>query len=114
MGKEGYPMRAVTTLVVSMAFFASPASATITIRNALINPCGLTVTGHIQPRARKVTLKISPCKTVDVPVLSNGQFSWQGMEFPTTCIIEVSAGRDKKIAMVRNCESRGLAAPAGS
>src|ERR1700730_957536 len=113
MDKEGYPMRAVTTFLVCIAFVASPASAAITIQNAQINPSGLTVTGHIQPPASKVTLTISPGKTVNIPVSSNGEFTWQGMEFPTTCIIEVSAGRDKKTAMVRNCGAQGPAGPAG-
>jgi hypothetical protein len=106
-------MRAVTTLLVCIAFFASPASAAITIQQAQITPSGLSVNGRIQPRAPHVTLTISPGKTIDVPVLPNGQFSWRGMEFPTTCIIKVSAGRDQKTAMVQNCGAQGSAGPVG-
>jgi hypothetical protein len=106
-------MHAVATLVVCIPFFASPASAAITIQQAQITPSGLSISGRIQPRAPNVTLTISPGKTVDVHVLSNGRFSWQGMEFPATCIIEVSAGNDQKTAMVQNCGARGRAGPAG-
>jgi hypothetical protein len=106
-------MRAVTTLLVCIAFFASPASAAITIQQAQITLSGLSVNGHIQPRAPHVFLTISPGKAVEVSVLPNGQFSWQGMEFPTTCIIRVSAGRDQKTAMVQNCGAQGPAGQVG-
>jgi hypothetical protein len=103
----------VIPLLVCIAFFASPASATIFVQQAQISPSGLTVSGRIQPRAPNVTLTISPGKTVEVPTTPNGRFTWQGMELPTTCIIEVSAGSDKKTAMVQNCGVQGLAGPQG-
>jgi len=103
-------------VVIGLGFcivLASPASATITIQQAQITPSGLSIIGRIQPRAPNVTLAISPGKTVEVPTAPNGRFTWQGMELPTTCIIEASAGSDKKTAMVQNCGPQGSAGPPG-
>jgi hypothetical protein len=100
-------------IVVVCIAFASPASATITIQQAQITPSGLSIHGRIQPRAPHVTLTISPGKTIEVPTTRNGRFTWQGMKLPTTCIIEASAGSDKKTAMVQYCGAQGLVGPAG-
>jgi hypothetical protein len=106
-------MRAATALVVCIAF-GSPASAAVIIQQAQITPSGLSISGRIQPRVPAVTLTISPGKTVEVPTARNGRFTWQGMELPTTCIVEASAGSDKTTAMVQNCGAQGSVGPAGS
>jgi hypothetical protein len=105
-------MRVVIALGFCIAL-ASPAPADITIQRAQITPAGLSIAGRIQPRAPNVTLTISPGKTVEVATAPNGRFTWQGMELPTTCIIEASAGNDKKTAMIQNCGPQGPAGPPG-
>ncbi len=105
-------MRAAIGLVVTCIALATPASAEITIYQAQITPSGLSVSGRIQPQVPNITLTISPGKSVEVPT-RNGRFTWQGMELPTTCIIEASAGSDKKTAMVQNCGVQGSVGPAG-
>jgi hypothetical protein len=106
-------MRAAVGFSVYIALVGPAASATITIQQAQITPAGLAVSGRILPRAPNVTLTISPGKTVEVPTAPNGRFTWKGMELPTTCIIEASAGADKVNAMVQGCGPAGPAGAAG-
>jgi len=106
-------MRTALGFSVYIALVGPAVSATITIQQAQITPAGLAVSGRVLPRAPNVTLTISPGKTVEVPTTPNGRFTWKGMELPTTCIIEASAGADKVNAMVQGCGPAGAAGPAG-
>jgi hypothetical protein len=42
-----------------------------------------------------------------------GGFRWIGAEFPSTCIVEITSGEDKRDVVIENCGLPGPAGPAG-
>ena len=108
-------MRITAALLVACAigFSIDPASAAITIQRAQIAGGSLWIGGRIQPRAPKVIVKISPTSTIELDTRPNGTFSWQGKEYPTTCILQVEAGGQSVTALVSGCGQQGPAGAAG-
>src|ERR1700750_1621317 len=87
------------------------ARAEILITTAAITRGELVIVGRVRRlREPTVQLKISPSKTVQVESSSTGGFRWIGTEFPSTCIVEITSGEDKREVVIGNC---GLPGPAG-
>jgi Collagen triple helix repeat (20 copies) len=88
------------------------ARAEILITTAAISRGELTIVGRVR-RAHEpsVQIKINPGKTVQVDGSPTGGFRWVGTEFPSTCVVEISSGEDKREVLIENC---GLAGPPGS
>jgi Collagen triple helix repeat (20 copies) len=110
---RGAAMRITAALLVACAigFSIDPASAAIAIHRAQITSGSLWINGRIQPRAPKVIVKISPTSTIELDTRPNGTFSWQGKEYPTTCVLQVEAGGQSVTALVSGCGQQG---PAGA
>src|ERR1700733_8373596 len=90
------------------------ARAEILVTTAAISRGELTIVGRVRrPRDPNGHIKISPNKTVQVESSSTGGFRWIGPEFPSTCIVEISSGEDKREVVIQNCGLRGPAGPAG-
>jgi hypothetical protein len=108
-------MRITAALLVACAIGVSidSASAAITIQRAQIAGGSLWIGGRIQPRAPKVIVKISPSSSIELDTRPNGAFSWQGKEYPTTCILEVEGGGQSVKALVSGCGPQGPAGAAG-
>jgi collagen triple helix repeat protein len=108
-------MRITAALLVACAtgFSINSASAAITIQRAQIASGSLWIGGRIQPRAPKVIVKISPSSSIELNTRPNGTFSWQGKEYPTTCILEVEGGGQSVTALVSGCGPQGAAGPQG-
>jgi Collagen triple helix repeat (20 copies) len=108
-------MRITAALLVACAigFSIHTASAAITIQRAQIAGGSLWIGGRIQPRAPKVTVKISPSSSIELDTRPNGTFSWQGKEYPTSCILEVEGGGQSVKALVSGCGPQGPAGAAG-
>ena len=108
-------MRITAALLVACAtgFSISSASAAITIQRAQIAAGSLWIGGRIQPRSPKVIVKISPGSSIELNTRPNGTFSWQGKEYPTTCILEVEGGGQSVTALVSGCGPQGPAGAAG-
>ena len=108
-------MRITAALLVAGAigFSIDPAAAAITIQRAQIAGGSLWIGGRIQPRAPKVIVKISPSSSIELDTRPNGTFSWQGKEYPTTCILEVEGGGQNVKALVSGCGPQGPAGAAG-
>ena len=71
----------------------------------------LVIVGRVRrPREPSVEIKISPSKTVQVESSSTGGFRWIGPEFPSTCIVEITSGEDKREVVIEKC---GLPGPLG-
>src|ERR1700728_3893842 len=103
---------AVTT--TCLIIWGETARAEILVTTAAISRGELAIVGRIRrPREPSVHIKISPNKTVQVESSSTGGFRWIGPEFPSTCIIEISSGEDKREVVIQNCGLRGPAGPAG-
>ena len=96
---------------VCVTTWGTKARAEILITTAAIARGELTIVGRIR-RAREpsVQIKINPSKTVQVEGSPTGGFRWIGTEFPSTCVVEISSGADKREVLIQNC---GLAGPAG-
>src|SRR5262245_56071841 len=109
---KGSAMRITAALLVGCAIGVSidSASAAITIQRAQIAGGSLWIGGRIQPRAPKVIVKISPSSSIELDTRPNGTFSWQGKEYPTTCILEVEGAGQSVKALVSGCGPQG---PAG-
>ena len=91
------------------------ARAEILITTAAISRGELTIVGRVRrPREPTVHIKINPNKTVQVESSSTGGFRWIGPEFPSTCIIEISSGEDKREVVIQNCGLPGPAGPPGA
>src|SRR5271163_4644294 len=90
------------------------ARAEILITTAAISRGELTIVGRVR-RAREpsVHIKINPNKIVQVEGTSTGGFRWIGPEFPSTCIVEISSGEDKREVVIQNCGLPGPPGPAG-
>ena len=108
-------MRITAALLVACAigFSIDTASAAITIQRAQIAGGSLSIGGRIQPRAPKVIVKISPSSSIELNTRPNGTFSWQGKEYPTTCILQVEGGGQSATALVSGCGPQGPAGAAG-
>jgi hypothetical protein len=100
---------AVTTACVIT--WGGNAHAEIFITTAAISGGALVIVGRVrQPREPSVQIKINPSKTVQVESSRTGGFRWIGPEFPSTCMVEITSGEDKREVLIQNC---GLAGPAG-
>ena len=104
---------AAALAVCSIGFSINSASAAITIQRAQIAGGSLWIGGRIQPRAPKVIVKISPSSSIELNTRPNGTFSWQGKEYPTSCILEVEGGGQSVKALVSGCGPQGPAGAAG-
>jgi hypothetical protein len=103
---------AVTT--VCLIAWRENAHAEILITTAAITRGELTIVGRVRrPREHSVRLKISPTKTVEVESTSTGGFRWIGPEFPSTCIVAITSGEDKRDVVIENCGLPGPAGPQG-
>jgi hypothetical protein len=103
---------AVTT--TCLIIWGGNARAEILITTAAISRGELTIVGRVR-RAREpsVNIKINPNKIVQVEGSSTGGFRWIGPEFPSTCIVEISSGEDKREVVIQNCGLPGPPGPAG-
>jgi hypothetical protein len=103
---------AVTT--ACLITWGGNARAEILITTAAISRGELTIVGRVRrPREPSVHIKISPNKTVQVESSSTGGFRWIGPEFPSTCIVEISSGEDKREVVIQNCGLPGPVGPLG-
>jgi hypothetical protein len=103
---------AVTTVCVLA--WSENARAEILITTAAITRGELTIVGRVRrPREHSVRLKLSPTKTVEVESTSTGGFRWIGPEFPSTCIVAITSGEDKRDVVIENCGLPGPVGPAG-
>jgi hypothetical protein len=103
---------AVTTACVIT--WSENARAEIFITTAAITRGELVIVGRVRrPREHSVRIKISPSKTVQVESSSTGGFRWIGPEFPSTCIVEITSGEDKREVVIENCGLPGPPGPAG-
>ena len=107
-------LSAAALVVCSIGFSINSASAAITIQRAQIADGSVWINGRIQPRAPKVIVKISPSSSIELDTRPNGTFSWQGKEYPTTCILEVEGGGQSVKALVSGCGPQGPAGPQGA
>jgi hypothetical protein len=105
-------IRAVVAATIACVItWAGNARAEILITTAAISGGELVIVGRVrQPREPNVQIKINPSKTVQVESSRTGGFRWIGPEFPSTCIVEITSGADKREVLIQNC---GLAGPAG-
>jgi hypothetical protein len=107
-------IRAVVAVTACVTIWGGNARAEILITTAAITRGELVIVGRIrQPRERSVHIKISSSKTVQVESSSTGGFRWIGPDFPSTCIIEITSGEDKREVVIENCGLPGPAGPAG-
>jgi hypothetical protein len=106
-------IRAVVTSACVIAW-AGNARAEILITTAAISRGELTIVGRVR-RMREpiVHIRISPTKTVQVESTSTGGFRWIGSEFPSTCLVEITSGEDKREVVIQNCGLPGPPGPAG-
>lgn len=109
------PTRAVVAVAAAcVSIWGGSARAEILITTAAITRGELTIVGRVRrPREHSVNIKISPDKTVQVESSSTGGFRWIGPEFPSTCIVEITSGEDKRDVVIGNCGLPGPAGPAG-
>ena len=109
-------MRITAALLVACVtgFSINSASAAIAIHRAQIASGSLWINGRAQPRVPKVIVKISPTSTIELNTRPNGTFSWQGKEYPTTCILELEGGGQRATALVSGCGPQGPAGSAGA
>ena len=90
------------------------ARAEILMTTAAITRGELTIVGRVRrPREHSVRIKIGPGKTVQVESSSTGGFRWIGTEFPSTCVVEISSGDDKREVVIENCGLPGPPGPVG-
>ena len=102
---------ATTTCVIT---WGGNARAEILITTAAITRGELTIVGRVRrPRDHSVHIKISPSKTVRVESSSTGGFRWIGPEFPSTCVVEITSGEDKREVVIENCGLPGPPGPTG-
>ena len=103
---------AVTTACVIT--WGGNARAEIFITTAAISGGELVIVGRVRrPREPAVHIKINPSKTVQVESTNTGGFRWIGIEFPSTCMIEITSGEDKREVLIQNCGLAGPPGPAG-
>src|SRR5271169_3655380 len=96
--------RVVIVTAACVITWGGNARPEILITTAAITRGELTIVGRVRrPREPSVHIKISPSKTVQVESSSTGGFRWIGPEFPSTCIVEISSGDDKREVVIENC-----------
>jgi hypothetical protein len=99
----------VTTVCVITS--SENARAEILITTAAISRGELVIVGRVrQAREPSVQIKINPSKIVQVEGTPTGGFRWIGAEFPSTCMVEITSGDDKREVLIQNC---GVAGPVG-
>jgi hypothetical protein len=108
-------IRAVAVVTAAYVItWGGNARAEILITTATITRGELTIVGRVRrPREHSVHIKITPTKTVQVDSTSTGGFRWIGPEFPSTCIVEITSGEDKREVVIENCGLPGPAGPPG-
>jgi hypothetical protein len=107
-------IRAMAVTTACVIFWGGNARAEILITTAAITRGELTIVGRVRrPREPSVHIKISPSKTVLVESSSTGGFRWIGPEFPSTCIVEITSGKDRREVVIENCGLPGPPGPAG-
>jgi hypothetical protein len=108
-------IRAIVAVTITcLITWGGNARAEILITTAAISRGELTIVGRVRrPREPSVHIKISPNKIVQVDSSSTGGFRWIGPEFPSTCIVEISSGEDKREVVIQNCGLPGPAGPPG-
>ena len=90
------------------------ARAEILITTAAITRGELVIVGRVrQSREHSVRIRISPSKTVQVESSSTGGFRWIGPGFPSTCIVEITSGEDKREVVIEKCGLPGPVGPPG-
>jgi hypothetical protein len=100
--KSVYTVLAIATACVSTC--DGSAHAEIFITTASITRGDLVIVGRVRrPRDNTVHIKISPSKSVEVESSSTGGFRWIGVAFPSTCIVEITSGDDRKDVVIQNC-----------
>jgi len=107
--------RAVAAVItIGVITWSENARAEILITTAAITRGELVIVGRVRRlREPTVQLKINPSKTVQVESSSTGGFRWIGTEFPSTCIVEITSGEDKREVVIGNCGLPGPAGPPG-
>jgi hypothetical protein len=106
--------RAVVISIACVITWDGNAHAEIFITTAAITRGELTIVGRVRrPREHSVHIKINPSKTVQVESSSTGGFRWIGPEFPSTCIVEITSGEDKREVVIENCGLPGPSGPPG-
>ena len=104
----------LTVTTCCLITWGGNARAEILMTTAAITRGELTIVGRVRrPRDHIVHIKISPSKTVQVESSSTGGFRWIGPEFPSTCIVEITSGEDKRDVVIENCGLPGPVGPAG-
>ena len=104
---------AVATTCVVMS--DRSAHAEIFITTASITRGELVIVGRVRRvREHTVHIKISPSKSVQVESTPTGGFRWIGVAFPSTCIVEITSGDDKREVVIQNCGLPGPAGPPGA
>lgn len=108
-------IRAVAAIITTcLITWSGNARAEILITTSTISRGELTIVGRVRrPREPTVHIKIGPNKTVQVESSSTGGFRWIGPEFPSTCIVEISSGEDKREVVIQNCGLPGPMGPPG-
>ena len=108
-------VRAVAAVAISCVItWGGNARAEIFITTAAITRGELVIVGRVrQPREHNVRIKISPSKTVQVESSSTGGFRWIGTEFPSTCIVEITSGEDRREVVIEKCGLPGPPGPTG-
>jgi hypothetical protein len=108
-------IRAVVAVTTAcLITWGGNAHAEILITTAAISRGELTIVGRVRRlREPSVQIKISPSKTVQVESSSTGGFRWIGPDFPSTCIVEITSGEDKREVVIQNCGLPGPAGPSG-
>jgi hypothetical protein len=108
-------IRAVGAVTIACVItWGGNARAEILITTAAITGGELVIVGRVRrPREPSVHIKINPSKTVQVESTSTGGFRWIGLELPSTCMIEITSGEDKREVLIQNCGLAGPPGPAG-
>src|SRR6202034_1526195 len=91
-------IRAIVAVTITcLITWGGNARAEILITTAAISRGELTIVGRVRrQREPTVNIKINPNKTVQVESTSTGGFRWIGLEYPSTCMVEITSGEDKR------------------
>jgi hypothetical protein len=109
-------IRAVLAVsTVTVITWGGNARAEIFITTAAITRGELVIVGRVRrPRDPSVQIKINPNKTVQVESTLTGGFRWIGLEYPSTCMVEITSGEDKRVVLIENCGVAGPPGPPGA
>jgi hypothetical protein len=108
-------VRAVLAVAtVTVATWGGNARAEIFVTTAAITRGELVIVGRVRrPRDPSVQIKINPGKTVQVESTPTGGFRWIGLEYPSTCMVEITSGDDKRVVLIERCGVAGPPGPVG-